>query len=90
MSNQITENPWEIDTQAADVIAAFHIRIKSIYWHGYTDATHKAALTDKNGNTIIAFDGDTDLTTQEAHDLGWYNGLICSDLDSGKLLVHLD
>jgi hypothetical protein len=90
MGNQLASNPLELDTAAADVLLNFHVKIGVVQWYGYTDASHTAVLTDKNGNNIVVFKGVTDLPYQTEYIGGWYNGLICSTLGSGKLLVHLE
>jgi hypothetical protein len=90
MGNQLASLPWEIDTAAVTVLANFHIKIGTVVWHSYTDASHKATLTDLNGNTIVTFDGETDLNSQSEWIGGFVNGLICPTLESGKLLVYLE
>jgi len=90
MANKLASNPLELDTAAATVLLNFHIKIGTVVWYGYTDETHTAVLQDKNGNVITTMNGETDLNTQETYLGGFYNGLKCPTLGSGKVLVHLE
>lgn len=89
MANQLAVLPWVIDTQSATAITASRLKILHMEFTGYTDATHKCAVTDAAGNPVWQADGRTDLDPVRSGIIGWINGLIVPDLDSGKLYVYL-
>lgn len=54
MANDISANPWRLDTSGAGVIYAFPVRIGGITWTNYTPGTALAAvLQDINGKDIF-------------------------------------
>lgn len=95
MANDITSNPWNLDTDVADGdfpnYANARIKIAHIEFVGYSVATDIAAISDRNGNIIWEASGNVDLTNVVSQDIGWVNGIGEVGLggSTGKLLVYL-
>jgi hypothetical protein len=90
MANDLTKNPWIIDTPSALGLTELVLKVKSLRWVGATTAGHECVVQDGKGRvrwTSVA-DGanfvDSDLVEQE--DAGW-PGLIVPTLDSGTLYL---
>lgn len=57
MANDLSANPWKLDTPGASVVYAYPVKIQNINWANYTLAatTGNAALViqDSNGKDIV-------------------------------------
>jgi hypothetical protein len=51
MANDLTSNPWVIDTPGAGVISDLKLYVKGVRWIEATTAGHIAEIQDKNGKT---------------------------------------
>ena len=90
MANSLSRaGVWVIDTAAATVIDARHLKILTIRWVDAVSAGDDARLTDKNGERIwsaVAADVNNE---EEVFRNQWVDGLICPTLTSGYLEVTL-
>lgn len=80
---------------AAEVITEDNISIQKILWTGATTAGHKMNLTDLAGKDVLPMVADAPGTSgvlMYTFDLPieplLCRGLICDDLDSGKILIY--
>jgi hypothetical protein len=92
MANDISANPWSIDTASATAIWTGNIWIDRLVWHEPTTAGDALEVTDSNGKTIwskYALAGgsgmDYDLKVDSV-----FNGLIVPTMSSGTLYVYLE
>ena len=94
MANDLTKNPWKVDTQAATVLSTSPLRVRGVRWVGGTTAGHLATIKDQNGRivwTSVAAGAnhvESDLTNSGPNGWNW-DGLIVDDLDSGILYIEL-
>lgn len=92
MANNLTSNPWVIDTAAT--ITTMKVRVATIRWIGATDAAHTAVITDTAGHVVWAGNANAADYSEESHPAGYArhgfdtNGLIVTTLGSGKLYVE--
>lgn len=92
MANDITNNPWIIDTAASTVISSVQLTIKSFYWDvGASGAADDAlSVTDKDGK--VKFEAHAS-AKNDAIGINVGNlpchGLIVPTLAHGKLFVYL-
>ena len=88
MANDISANPWKIDTAAAGVIYAGPIKIENIIWANEAAAA-TLLITDANGKTIVSATATSGLLQQAFGKIGWVRGLIVSTLSSGVLTIAI-
>lgn len=94
MANDLTTNPWVIDTASATALTAERMRIVSIRWVGATDAGHTAVLTNAAGKVVWAGNAGSADHSEESHPAGYrregFNtvGLVAPTLGSGKLYIE--
>jgi hypothetical protein len=53
MANDLTMNPWKLDTTGA--LSSENVRIERARWVGGTTAGHTCEVRDGAGKTIVAF-----------------------------------
>lgn len=91
MANQLTVNPWIIDTPGAGTLFAGANKIKSVRWVGATTAAHAAEIQDTAGNvrwsSVAA--GANNLEIDEVSEQNYYTGIKVPTLQSGKLYIEL-
>ena len=88
-----TGNPIRVTgtTAVAGVILAAgkQAKIKTVYWQGPTTVGDLLTLTDGNGKEIISMNCDTANKSQMWPILVNYDGISCTDMDSGTLYIYL-
>lgn len=92
MSNDITGNPWVIDTASSTTVLSRGWRLTriAVRWVGGSAAGHQAIINDASGRLLwksVANGAnyvEADVIKQEAQ------GLIVPTLDSGTLYIELD
>lgn len=52
MANDLTKNPFKVDTASGTPILTSWADLRSIQWTGATTAGHEAKVTDKDGTVI--------------------------------------
>jgi hypothetical protein len=63
--------------------------IKRLFWLIPTTAGHKLALTDGDGNVIAEMQCETNGISPQILEIGaYYDGVYCTDMDSGTLLIY--
>ena len=93
MANDVTSNPWILDTAGATPITTDLIRVKGIRWVGATTAAHAAILKDQNGKVkwrSVASGANyvesDNLFTRPPNN---WDGLVLDTLQSGVIFVEL-
>ena len=58
MANDLTQNPWLIDTAGATALHANVAFVTNFVWSGYSNgATDQCIVQDSRGRTVIAMQG---------------------------------
>jgi hypothetical protein len=90
MANDISANPWKIDTPGAGVIYAFPVKITNIIWANFTTAADALVMTDVNGKVIVnALVATTSQGMMSFGGMGWVRGLIVSSLTHGVVTIAI-
>lgn len=95
MANDLTNNPWVVDTAAATVLSADRLRLVTIRWVGATDAGHTAVVTNAAGKVVWAGNAGSADHSEESQLPGYRTkgldtvGLVVPTLGSGKLYITL-
>lgn len=89
MANDLTADPWIIDTAATTVLSTNQIYVKSIRWVGATTAGHTAIVQDQKGNVIWSSVASGANYVESEIIEQWINGLIAPTLASGVLYVQI-
>jgi hypothetical protein len=88
MANDISANPWKIDTASATPVYSFPVKIENIIW-----ANEAAAATlliqDINGKDIIRATATTGISEQSFGKIGWVRGLVVPTLSSGEITIAI-
>jgi hypothetical protein len=93
MANDLTKNPWRVDTPGASVLAADRIYVKGVRWVGATTAGHEAIIQDKNNRNVWrslaagANNVESDLIESIP---GYWDGMKVPTLGSGELYITYD
>lgn len=91
MANDLTKNPWVVDTAAAGAILTAWADVRSIQWIGATTAGHEAVVQDQDGRVIwrrLAQGANQNFETEFEGRFGRrINGLIVPTLASGTLYI---
>lgn len=87
MANNISANPWFLDT--VGVIWHGRIYIKELIWNKPTGGD-ALIIVDDNGNTIINTLANTADPMFSFGTLGWINGLHITTMASGDLSVFIN
>lgn len=91
MANDLTANPWVVDTPAAGAILTNWADLRSIQWEGATTAGHEAVVQDQSGRVIwrrLAQGANQNFDTEFEGRFGRpVNGLIVPTLGSGTLYL---
>lgn len=89
MSNQLSNNPWMIDTPGTAVI--YSMWIKSIQFEFiYTAAGDNVTVQDSLGNLVWQATGTTNSEVQRSGKVGPILGLKVPTLSAGKLLMYVE
>ena len=65
------------------------VKIVQLWWLQPTTAGHKLTLTDANGNEIITLRCETDNESVLMPIDSYYDAIVCTDMDSGKLYIYV-
>lgn len=94
MANDLTKNPWVVDTAGSANLSTAYANVRSISWVGGTTAGHEARVTDSNGTifwrrlaTGANYNADTEFQGRRGR---WMQGLRVPNLDSGTLYITFD
>lgn len=92
MANDLTKNPFIVDTAGATAIFSDALAISTIEWIGATTAGHRAVVKDKDGNVMWeSFANGSNFIDRKAFDSypfsKFQRGLIVDTLGSGKLYI---
>lgn len=89
MANDLTGDPYIIDTAAATVLSTINLFIKSIRWVGGTTAGHTAVIQDQKGNVIWTSEASGANYVESEIIEQWIDGLIVPTLTSGVLYIQI-
>lgn len=89
MSNDLTQDPYIIDTAAATVLSTDNLYIKSIRWVGGTTAGHTAIIHDQKSNIIWSSVASGANYVESEIIEQWIDGLIVPTLASGVLYIQI-
>lgn len=90
MANDITSNPWILDTPNPGVmLLSSKVFIEHCEWAGYTETNHVAELQDINGKSVWLATAAQDLEEVRSAKIGAVNGLQVAQLGSGKIRVYM-
>lgn len=91
MGNDLTKNPFLVDSASSTAITTNRIKIAKIRWVGGTTAGHECKVTDKNGTILFssfaAGANNIDEATYERTELN-ADGIIVPTLASGKVYIY--
>jgi len=88
MANDLTGNPWVIDTAGA--LTSLEVRIDRIAWKNATTLNHTVLIVDGSGKMIFEdFASGATYNTSEPRGRT-YSGVTVSTLNSGKLYIDID
>ena len=89
MSNDITANPWKIDTASGTAVSTDNnLQIKFVRWVGAATAGDQCVIQDEDATTFWdAFANATNYTERDELNLK-RNGIIVPTLDSGTLYIY--
>jgi len=94
MANNLTINPYVLDTPGGGTITTNVLHLKKLRWVGATAAGHQCVLTDQSGNVFwesfaagANYVEETDFSTynQKGNTL---NGIRLTILGSGRLYLY--
>lgn len=89
MANDLTGNPWIIDTAGANILSTDQIHIKSIRWVNATTVGHHATIQNQLGKVIWdSYASGAGYIESEMIEQ-WFSGLIVPTLGSGILYILL-
>lgn len=63
MANDLTRNPWLIDTAGATVLHKDNVFISSIVWSGFGSAADQFVISDGRSNPIFSAKGNAGLSS---------------------------
>lgn len=87
MANDITGNPWFLDTTGT--IYTDKVKIESIVWSDQVAAGDQLLIKDNNGKTILDTKASAANTEQWFGIKGWFNGIVLTTLASGKVMLYM-
>lgn len=88
MANNISANPWFIDTASANIIFSGKIYVKELIWNKPT-AGDALIILDQNGNTVINTVANASDPMFSFGTLSWINGLVVTTMASGTLSIFI-
>lgn len=86
MANDISANPWFIDTPGAGLIYGAYVRIKNILWSDQVAAGDQLIIQDRNGKTIANAKAPGANQIQFWGVDNWVNGLKVTTLTAGGIV----
>lgn len=88
MANDLSANPWVIDTASAAILWPSYIRLHQIAWTEQAAPGDRVLITDRNGKVVADVRAELANKTVTFAD-GWINGLKITVLDSGKIYIYI-
>ena len=88
MANNLTDNPWMIDSTG--VLTTDDVPIKHLRWVGATTAGHAALINDKNGREVwkSVASGANYVEDSLSENQRFFHGLTVATLASGTLELY--
>jgi|SRR5215831_3342876 len=100
MANQLTVNPWVIDTPVAAGVILFagDLHNTQVEYVGYTADTDTVEVLDRYGNLVASLNGASDLRTVRTGRIGWIHGFTVrttkldstTNMPTGKLICYFE
>ena len=87
MANDISSNPWFLDTTGT--IYEYKVKIKRLVWSEQVTAGDILLVEDINSKTIVSSKAYAANFAQEFAYDGWFNGFKLVTLGSGVVAVYL-
>lgn len=88
MANNLTTNPWTIDTVMSSPYKAY-VWIKDLTWDEQTAGGDQLVIIDQNGKPIIDTKASGANVYQRWGRIGPVNGLQVTTLTSGKVTIAI-
>ena len=97
MANDLTGNPWVVDTASATPITTDDVFLDTIRWVGATTAGHQAIVKDNKGTPDTIYEGlasganfidERSFGAEYAGPRRVVGGLAVTTLSSGKLYIY--
>ena len=87
----ITANPFLVSgtTNTNDTITDGRTFIKYVYWYNPTTAGHLMTLTDKSAKEIVTLRCESPNESQVFPLWTAWDGIHCTDMDSGALKIYV-
>jgi hypothetical protein len=86
MANDLTSNPWVIDTASASVLCQTNVAVEHFEFAGYSAQGSQCIVQDRSGKTVWAATGAADLEEVRSGKVGWIQGLKIPTLENGGVL----
>jgi len=87
MGNDVTNNPYILDTADASALTDYRIFVKSVRWVNATTSGHTAVIQDKDGvekwASVAAGSEHVEADLIEE----WWDGILMKTLSSGKIYI---
>jgi formylmethanofuran dehydrogenase subunit D len=88
MANDISSNPWYVDT--AGTIYTNKTKLKTILWNEAASVGDQLLVKDTNGKIIVNTRCNQVNYPQPIVVDGWFNGIVVTTLTSGTLMFYLE
>jgi hypothetical protein len=92
MANDLTANPWIVDTASATALTADLIRVAKFRWVGATTAGHECKVTATDTDRVIfrSLAAGANHIDEQTHENEQFNtlGIIVVTLTSGILYIY--
>lgn len=90
MANNVTTNPWVLDTVTASVLLPTNMRVDHFEFVGYGAQTDTCQVQNGQGVVIWQGHGTSDLQEVRSGAVGWiFGGIRLSQISSGQVRVYL-
>lgn len=98
MANDLTGNPWVIDTASSTPVTTEDVYLDAIRWVGATTAGHQAVVKDNKGTPDTIYEGlanganfidERSFGAEYSGPRRVVGGLAVTTLGSGKLYIYL-
>jgi hypothetical protein len=86
VANDLTSNPWVVDTASATVIFKHNIKVRHMEYSLYGAQPNQCIVKDQTGKVVWSATGAADLSEVRSGNIGWINGLAVPTLDGGGIL----
>lgn len=91
MANDISANPWKLDTAGAGTIYQFPVKIKNIIWANFTTTGDVLLIRDKNGKDIVNALVTTSLgiPSMSFGSFDWVEGIALITITHGEVTIAI-